>query len=44
VNGMGGLARWLAQVGSRLQTGFVRTYALFVLLGVVAILSYLALR
>jgi NADH-quinone oxidoreductase subunit L len=44
VNGLGGLTNWLAQVGSRLQTGFVRTYALFVLLGVVAILSYLALR
>ncbi|MBI4769486.1 MAG: hypothetical protein HY784_03495 [Chloroflexi bacterium] len=35
-----GAARWLG----RLQTGYVRNYALSVLVGVVAILAYLLLR
>ncbi len=42
VNGFGYLSRASAQVVRRVQTGFVRSYALVVLFGVVAILSYLA--
>jgi NADH-quinone oxidoreductase subunit L len=44
VNGIGrGFGR-LADVGRRVQTGMVRTYALSFLLGVVVILLYVALR
>ncbi len=42
VNGFGYLARWSAGFLGRLQTGFVRSYALVVVVGVVAILTYLA--
>lgn len=44
VNGLGSLARSLAQAGSRLQNGFVRSYVLFVLLGVVAMMTYLVFK
>jgi NADH-quinone oxidoreductase subunit L len=43
-NGLGNAAEGLAAVLRRLQTGFVRTYALSVFLGVVIILGYLILR
>lgn len=43
VNGFGMLARASAQLARQLQTGFVRSYALAVMLGVVAILTYLVL-
>ncbi len=42
-----GLGNWARNFGSslrRLQNGFVRSYALFVLVGVVAILGYLLLK
>ncbi|MEN6483157.1 MAG: NADH-quinone oxidoreductase subunit L [Anaerolineaceae bacterium] len=42
-NGLGSLVRWLAGIGSKLQTGFVRSYALSVVAGVVVILVYLIL-
>jgi NADH-quinone oxidoreductase subunit L len=41
VNGFGVLSQGAAQGLRKLQTGFVRSYALMVLLGVVVILSYL---
>jgi NADH-quinone oxidoreductase subunit L len=41
VNGMGYLSRSFASALRVLQTGFVRSYALVVLFGVVAILTYL---
>jgi NADH-quinone oxidoreductase subunit L len=48
IDGIGnGLARWTVQAASglrRVQTGFVRNYALSVFLGVVIILGYLILR
>jgi NADH-quinone oxidoreductase subunit L len=43
-NGLGNAAEGLGAVLRRLQTGFVRTYALSVFLGVVIILGYLILR
>jgi NADH-quinone oxidoreductase subunit L len=43
-NGLGSGAKSLSRLLSRLQTGFVRNYALMVFLGVVLILSYLVLR
>jgi NADH-quinone oxidoreductase subunit L len=49
--GVDGLALWtartvgtLAAAGRRLQTGLVRTYALAFLVGVVGVLSYLAVK
>jgi NADH-quinone oxidoreductase subunit L len=44
VNGIGRSFSRLADAGRRVQTGMVRTYALSFLLGVVAILLYVALR
>jgi NADH-quinone oxidoreductase subunit L len=44
VNGVGITVQWLARVGRRVQTGFVRTYALAFLLGAVAFLVYVGLR
>jgi NADH-quinone oxidoreductase subunit L len=44
VNGTGGLVHGLANVGRRIQTGFVRTYALAFLLGVVGLLVYMGFR
>ncbi|HZW03192.1 MAG TPA: proton-conducting transporter membrane subunit, partial [Anaerolineaceae bacterium] len=44
VNGFGYLARGLAGLGSAIQNGFVRSYALIFLTGVVAIFAYLLLR
>jgi len=44
VNGVGDLVRSSAAGLRRLQNGFVRTYVLFVLAGVVAMLTYLAFR
>jgi NADH-quinone oxidoreductase subunit L len=43
VNGFGYLSRGAASVLRRLQTGFVRSYALMVLFGVVAILAYVVI-
>jgi NADH-quinone oxidoreductase subunit L len=43
-NDLGNLSRFLASAWSRVQNGFVRTYALVVLLGVVAMLAYLLTR
>jgi NADH-quinone oxidoreductase subunit L len=43
-NGLGTATRWLAGSLRRLQNGFVRSYALAVMLGVVLILGYLLLR
>ncbi len=43
-NGLGTLTQRLAGVMRRLQTGFVRNYALAVFLGMVVILGYLILR
>ena len=42
--GIGRAFAGLARVGRRLQTGFVRTYALLFLLGAVSLLLYLAAR
>jgi NADH-quinone oxidoreductase subunit L len=44
VNGTGRLVSRLASAGRRLQTGFVRTYALAFLFGAVALLVVLAVR
>jgi NADH-quinone oxidoreductase subunit L len=44
VNGVGILVRRLANAGRRVQTGFVRNYALAFLLGAVAILLYVGVR
>jgi NADH-quinone oxidoreductase subunit L len=44
VNGMGWLATSLASVLRKLQTGYARSYALSVVLGIVAILAYLLFR
>jgi NADH-quinone oxidoreductase subunit L len=43
-NGIGLLFATAAGVGRRIQTGFVRNYALAFLLGAVVILLYLAVR
>ncbi len=43
-NGLAVLTRKLARVGQWIQNGYVRSYALTVLFGVVAILMYLVLR
>lgn len=44
VNGLARLVAWCSARLRRLQTGYVRNYALSVLLGVVVIVTYLALR
>jgi NADH:ubiquinone oxidoreductase subunit 5 (subunit L)/multisubunit Na+/H+ antiporter MnhA subunit len=44
VNGVGGVVRRLADVGRRLQTGFVRSYAAAFFVGVIAILVYVGFR
>jgi NADH-quinone oxidoreductase subunit L len=44
VNGLGRVFGGLAGAGRRVQTGFVRSYALAFLLGVVGVLWYLAVR
>ena len=44
VNGTGGVVRRLANVGRRIQTGFVRSYALAFLGGVVGLLVYVGFR
>ena len=44
VNGTGGVVHGLANVGRRIQTGFVRSYALAFLAGVVGVLVYVGFR
>jgi len=44
VNAIGGGVKLLAEGGRRVQTGFVRSYALAVFLGAVAILVYVGVR
>ncbi len=44
VNGVGGSVRRLALTGRRIQTGFVRTYALFLFAGAVGVLVFLGFR
>jgi NADH-quinone oxidoreductase subunit L len=44
VNGVGGSVRRLATRGRRIQTGFVRSYALSLFIGVVAILIWVGTR
>lgn len=44
VEGVGKTIAWLSDVGRRSQTGFVRNYALSILIGVVFIIGYLILR
>ena len=41
VNGVGGAVRRLASTGRRLQTGYVRTYALFLFAGGVAFFAHI---
>jgi len=43
-NGLGSLAQWLSAAMRKVQNGFVRSYALSVLLGVVLILGYLLIK
>lgn len=43
-NGLGNMTKWLSAVLRKVQNGFVRSYALAVLLGVVVILGYLILK
>jgi NADH-quinone oxidoreductase subunit L len=43
-NGLARLSRGLAQAWSRLENGFVRTYALAIAIGLVLMLGYLVLR
>ncbi len=43
-NGLGYATKWLSAVLRKVQNGFVRSYALAVLLGVVVILGYLILK
>jgi NADH-quinone oxidoreductase subunit L len=43
-NGLGDVTQWLSSVVRRIQNGFVRSYALSVLFGVVLILGYLILK
>jgi NADH-quinone oxidoreductase subunit L len=44
VNGIGGGVKRLAQSGRLIQTGFVRSYALAVFIGAVALLAYVGIR
>jgi NADH-quinone oxidoreductase subunit L len=41
VNGVAGTIRWLGAELGRIQTGFVRNYALAILAGVVVIVGYM---
>jgi NADH-quinone oxidoreductase subunit L len=43
-NGLGSTTQWLSATARKVQNGFVRSYALSVLLGVVLILGYLILK
>ncbi len=43
-NGLGEVTQWLSATARKIQNGFVRSYALSVLLGVVLILGYLILK
>ncbi len=43
-NGLGSLTQWLSRTMRKVQNGFVRSYALSVLLGVVLIVGYLILK
>ncbi len=43
-NGLGEVTQWLSAAARKVQNGFVRSYALSVLLGVVLILGYLILK
>jgi NADH-quinone oxidoreductase subunit L len=43
-NGLGNLTQWLSAALRKIQNGFVRSYALSVLLGVVLIIGYLILK
>ena len=44
VNGLGRVINWCSSKLRQVQTGYVRNYALSVLLGVVVIVAYFALR
>jgi NADH-quinone oxidoreductase subunit L len=44
VNGVGGLVKRAASGGKLVQTGFVRTYALVLFLGVVLVLGFIGVR
>jgi NADH-quinone oxidoreductase subunit L len=44
VNGIGGLVKRASTAGRLVQTGFVRTYALVLFLGAVAVLGYIGVR
>ena len=44
VNGIGGLVKRAATTGRLVQTGFVRTYAIVLFLGAVAVLGYIGVR
>ncbi len=43
-NGLGNVTQWLSATLRKIQNGFVRSYALSVLLGVVLIIGYLILK
>jgi NADH-quinone oxidoreductase subunit L len=43
-DGWGKVTQWLSATGRKVQNGFVRSYALSIMLGVVAILGYLLLK
>jgi len=43
-NGLGNVTQWLSAILRKIQNGFVRSYALSVLLGVVLIIGYLILK
>ena len=43
-NGLGNVTQWLSAAARKVQNGFVRSYALSVLLGVVLILGYLIFK
>lgn len=42
--GVGGRTKWIGRQAARLQTGYVRTYALVVLAGMLAIVGYMLAR
>ena len=44
VNDIGGLAKTLARAVNHFENGYVRTYALSILMGAVLILGYLILK
>jgi NADH-quinone oxidoreductase subunit L len=43
-NGLAGLVYWFAGVGRKIQTGYVRNYALGMVLGALVILAYFIWR